>query len=538
MSWCCAVCDAVESAAEWIADSARSIVDGIVDAVETVLDAVTGALAPAVDWLSELVQDSAEFVGDVAAQIWDAITTAGGKVWDFIKAAAGSAWEWTSACLADAWEWARDSPLGKWVARAYTSIGDALVWLSGLRWEYLSEAVFPVFKWFDPRWILGFLDDALFGALLGLACVVNGAESSEYGMLEALYRLDDSALRDRAIAFLPEDGRYVVTSDHHLFVAGDVLDKFREMGNHELYQIMLQRYAAEGYTLIENGDVEDLWMRETSHSAAVIDEALDVLGWPVGDALDDAYEDARVRAQAVKIFDNNADVYQTIRELFHEKGRYVRVAGNHDDYWRRPEFVSGLQLVYPDIEVFDYAFIGPYGTDRRVHGGKSPRTIVMHGHQIDPWNNARCSAAGAALTAAASGIAILSAGVKDRTVWERELVGSGFENVLSESKIVNEVELQAEFSDAFSNTPETPQIVLGHTHESRHHALDPHGGFGHVPEFDAYTNDGTAGRWEQFVWAATVVAGKVELHGWFLTRDGALRHLRFARSTPGRLQAA
>jgi hypothetical protein len=38
--------------------------------------------------------------------------------------------------------------------------------------------------------------------------------------------------------------------------------------------------------------------------------------------------------------------------------------------------------------------------------------------------------------------------------------------------------------------------------------------------FAEYTNEGTAGRWEQFIWCATIENGAVEVHGWTWGSDG------------------
>lgn len=263
-----------------------------------------------------------------------------------------------------------------------------------------------------------------------------------------------------------------------------------------------------------------------------MEQATDLLGWPIGTAIASEREDYRIRNQALKIFENNADTYQTIRNLFHANGRYVRLLGNHDDSWRSDKYLPGLQVMYPGLEVFDYVFLGNYGDNPHDHGGISPQTIVAHGHQIDGWNNSACRGAGEAMTELASGLPLDfprgAASVTYRSDWEERLNGLGFGNKLSEDIIgVNEVEFYDSVESDFSDQPYIPQFVLGHTH----HALkDPE-----IPDwmsrpewnFSEYTNCGTAGRWEQFIWCATVGTAGVGLYGWTWGADGKPKVYQF-----------
>ena len=236
--------------------------------------------------------------------------------------------------------------------------------------------------------------------------------------------------------------------------------------------------------------------------------------------IEEDYEDYRIRNQAVKIFDNNADVYQVIRNLFHDTGRYVRLLGNHDDVWRNGDYLQGLQVMYPGLKVFDYAFIGNYGTVPPTYGN-SPKCIVAHGHQVDAWNNSICRASGEAITEAASGIPSLAASVTERSDWEEKLNGHGFNNELSESMLsIDEVEFYETIESDFRNHPYVPNFILGHTHKGLKDPLIPNWMFRNEWRFEEYTNDGTAGRWEQFIWCATVENGTVNLHGWTWGSDG------------------
>ena len=81
----------------------------------------------------------------------------------------------------------------------------------------------------------------------------------------------------------------------------------------------------------------------------------------------------------------------------------MRVLGNHDDAWRSDDFLPGLQVVYPGLEVFDYVLLGDYAGQPPAFGN-SPKVIMAHGHQFDAWNNSICRKAGAMITESVSGI--------------------------------------------------------------------------------------------------------------------------------------
>ena len=158
--------------------------------------------------------------------------------------------------------------------------------------EFVEEEVVPFL--IDVLWVLTHLDDLIIAGVLGLACLITGQDEKEYDVLEGIFLLDERALADRKVAFLPEQGKYAIFSDLHMFVAGDPLDQFRQIGNHELYKAVLAMYSVAGYTLVENGDVEDLWMRQTTVSGALLDEAAEAIGWPFGDLMEEEYEKYRI----------------------------------------------------------------------------------------------------------------------------------------------------------------------------------------------------------------------------------------------------
>lgn len=540
MSWCGGLCDAVEDAADAVVDAAEDAVDAVTDAVDDALDYVSEGLEELGEWVEETAEDIAELVEKVATKVWDWITETASNIWDWIKKVAGDIWEWTTGALEDAWDWVKEaaSDAWDWISSAASTVWEAIVDIADKIVDFIEEKVVPFLT--DLFWILTHIDDFIIAGIRGLLCLLTEQDEKEYDLIEGMYMMDKEALSDRIISFLPNNNKYVIFSDHHLFVGGSELDKFRQLGNHELYKLVLASYYVNGFTLIENGDIEDLWLHDPSLGEAIYDEVTDVLGWPIGTAMEEDHEDARIRHQAVRIFDNNSDVYQTIRNLFHNNGRFVRLVGNHDNAWRKGKYLKGLQVIYPGIKVYDYAFVGNYPNYLPVYQNH-PEVIIAHGHQLDAWNNSVCQNAGASITEVASGISSLATSTVTKRDWKSKLNGSGFDNQLSESLMsIDELEFFETIEKDFSNHFPIPQFVLGHTHKALKEPLIP-GMPGHIIidgwRFNEYTNDGTAGRWEQFVWCVTIENSNVNLHGWIRGDDGVPYALNFSGGYSEYLQA-
>ena len=104
--------------------------------------------------------------------------------------------------------------------------------------------------------------------------------------------------------------RFIVFSDQHRGIRNGA-DDFRSC--ERAYNSALAYYFAAGHTLIELGDVEELW---EERPAAVLDK------------------------------------YKHSLELsakFHQAGRYLRVYGNHDDVWSFDDEVGRLlRPIYGD----------------------------------------------------------------------------------------------------------------------------------------------------------------------------------------------
>jgi predicted phosphodiesterase len=167
-----------------------------------------------------------------------------------------------------------------------------------------------------------------------------GLQDSGYRrrVAEALDRAWQRALDGEKSITLDTDlasARYVIFSDQHKGVRNGA-DDF--LCCERAYNAALAYYFAAGHTLIELGDVEELW---EERPAAVLDR------------------------------------YKHTLELtakFHQAGRYLRVYGNHDDNWSFEDQVAGLlRPVYgDDLEVYESI---------RLLDHKLGTLWLTHGHQ-------------------------------------------------------------------------------------------------------------------------------------------------------------
>jgi hypothetical protein len=200
--------------------------------------------------------------------------------------------------------------------------------------------------------------------------------------------VNDGAVYDDKIGFrrvrrVPGEGRFVIFSDLHMAFAGSRQDFFKSSGNADLYAEVLGEYAEAGFTLVENGDVEELLIHEPSTGSP--DTQLDLLkavkdplalndnGWG---ALDAFRADLRL-GQLSKVIANHRDLYEQINTQFVEQGRYIKIAGNHDQDLQSARFLGVLRTVYPKLDdVYDFLVI------EAADGGSAP-FVVCHGHHFD-----------------------------------------------------------------------------------------------------------------------------------------------------------
>jgi hypothetical protein len=137
----------------------------------------------------------------------------------------------------------------------------------------------------------------------------------------------------------PVDGaRFVIFSDQHKG-ARNHADDFRR--SERAYNAALAWYFERGYTLVELGDVEELWEERPG---------------PV-----------------LKAYRHTLD----ITAAFHAAGRYHRVFGNHDDLWSFPGKVdSMLGPIFPALRVRESIRLNVQDADRHLG-----TIFMLHGHQ-------------------------------------------------------------------------------------------------------------------------------------------------------------
>lgn len=133
--------------------------------------------------------------------------------------------------------------------------------------------------------------------------------------------------------------RHIIFSDQHKG-ARNGADDFQRC--ERAYNAALAYYFADGYTLVELGDVEELWEERPGPVVAAYQHSL------------------------------------MLSARFHTAGRYLRVYGNHDDAWSFPDQVQRhLTDIYgKDLVVYESARL-------RVMDGERELGFIwlIHGHQ-------------------------------------------------------------------------------------------------------------------------------------------------------------
>jgi hypothetical protein len=117
------------------------------------------------------------------------------------------------------------------------------------------------------------------------------------------------------------DSRFIVFSDAH---RGDGTGSDDFAANSLIFKCALDYYLAEGFTLIELGDAEELWEVERFN----------------------------------QIYITHTSIYERLA-AFHDsdpqKTRYIKIWGNHDLYWKDNE--EKLSRLFPGIVVYEAALL-------------------------------------------------------------------------------------------------------------------------------------------------------------------------------------
>jgi len=504
-----------------------NVVDPLVEAAESTVDwfdeNVFDPVCDTAEDIGDWIEDVAENVSDGIEDCWNELTEFGEDLWDDIVEAAGDAWETIVDNVEDAWEWLCEE------------VEDAVEWLATMAekvYEFVVEEAIP--------FIIALVETIpavirALGALLILPVCYLYKElfgEEESTILEAIAEHEPRMLEEFLIERLPLHGKYAIFSDVHMFVDGN-LDFYNNNGNSEIYTHALREYAGAGYHLIENGDIEDFWMRGTSPKTMIFTIS-DQLPWPYfAGAFEASAFQSTNQIHALNVFMNNATTYATIRSLFCEKGRYTRVIGNHDDVWSDPLMMLSMSVFYPGLQINDYCTLDNEST------GKAG-AILAHGHQSDLFNMPMCNFAGKEVTNLATVMYELTFGewdwlrnklCKDKEKWEDEWDGKGFNNELQDTEWLklqsfSECDLYKGLEDIYGDSPSQPYLILGHTHNPKDNAGVPGFLSSENGKWNEYSNSGTVGMWEEIVFGLEVVYPDIKVVAWKKESGGLInRHI-------------
>ncbi len=442
--------DAIVGAAE---DAGSAIIDGIDAAVDAAVD-VVDAVAAAVEDALEAIGEAVEKVGEAVAAAADAVVDTLGE---FGKALAKGIED-----LVDALE-----SVTEWIV---STVGDLADWV-------VNDLVPVVYGLIKLAVVLAILiSTAPYFLLAMFICTqIANAYGEEYGsVLRAITAGYPRYMEMYRIRRLPAGGKYVIVSDLHRYAPGD-LDIPSQQDDVRLYQGVLEHYAKGSWSLIENGDVEDFWLRGGSGWGVAYDVASGFTG-PAGDVALEAGLGGVAELHLANVVGNAryARMYAMLRTLYHDHGRYFRTAGNHDDVYRSPAMVRALGRYFPGIGVDDFiVFDGPSGA----------AGLVAHGHQTDAWNAGACAFLGRLTTSVVSAVNDVLPDSKELGVPGADSVklwdGQGGNTLTDVSPLIgvtlatdslDEPILHGTYGETFGD--DGPWLILGHTHAPRIDAWD------------------------------------------------------------------
>lgn len=418
------------------------------------------------------------------------------------------------------------------------------------------------------------LDDAVREAYGGLTDIVSGlTDGAPHGL--------DRVTHSRA-------DKLVIFSDHHMVHRGHRHDYFFRF-NQPLYVEVLERYERDGFTLVENGDVEELVIFEPTKAEAekrrklvrrplLIDD-VGQIDWSelAGERLESR------KRQLERILADNRRYYNAVKAF--GRGRYVKLSGNHDRY--ASSILNGMiESAYWKGVVNDVLLV-----DRTVPGSTTrvaPRFVVTHGHQFDracvppfadevgetiseciswafqgpdriwkvsdtrQWTRLGAKAFSNTLSAIATRAMttpdptlelMMEAAMSHEIAWEyfeqrnpydafvREVcTGDEFFKYrhMDEDKLANEM-----LRRGWARMPHFATLICGHTHEVRDRSAFTNTTGVTPPDttnrnvFTRYVNTGSAGRFENLIWGVEIEGNRAQVVSW--TNTGTSTNIRLGK---------
>jgi hypothetical protein len=533
-----AIWDDIVGVGEDIVDAALDLGEDAVDYVEdNVVDPLVDAVSDAAEWAEEnLIDPSSDFVSTFYDLLDEAADFAAEKFGEFIEQAQ-EYWETFAQFAEDAWDAfvSLSEAVWDWVT---DKVADAVDWLLHAATTVLDFIIKDAIPYLVN--LVMFVVDVIVAicALLILpicALIRNWFGDDEAEVLRGIAEHRPRLMDEFNVSRRPVTAKYAVFSDVHMYTEGD-LDFFNNRGNAAIYRHALDWYDKNGFALIENGDVEDFWMRGYA-STALMDTVTEQLPWPFySGAFEEAASRSAMSAHAFNIFANNAEVYSDVRTKFHDRGRYVRLLGNHDDAWEDSDVQEIINLIYPGVVVNDYCTLDDPFTRNGI-------VVLAHGHQSDIFNMPMCAFAGKALTSVAARLHRLSFGAvnlfgEDRSKWVGKLRDPGLDNELQDINIVklvsfSEKDLYDDLEDMYGDSRSQPFLVLGHTHNPKDEAGIPLFMFEPEWNWDEYANSGTTGMWESICFGLEIDYPSVKVIAWLHDSAGMITRREFSSVRAG-----
>lgn len=419
---------------------------------------------------------------------------------------------------------------------------------------------------------------------------------------------DRATLPNRPVSVLDEPGMeyvhvaetdrpYAIFSDHHMLFDGHRQNYFETQGNRDLYVEILNRfYAPAAYTLVENGDVEELIILEPK-----LNEINNIGQWSW--AAVKAYRDSKKEPQLRSIVRSNLSYYRAVTDGFAADGRYFKITGNHDRDMVSTEFAEivsdelgtafpracdvlllrnavGADYIICHGHQFDtactpkfamkggesfsqsaaWAFQGPdriwrtrYDQMQDWLDGSKPvlNSLVSDIPQGNGWIEETFDDRKAQEYWDAFGSAISNLNTERgwETLYGKNIAWNYFENAGDPQKCIkdevktgqrwfkfrhmNELRLANHMKQAFGDT--IPWLALGHTHEPRMNAVQVHNVFPAIEteQIGFYLNSGSAGRFQNLIWGLEIVEGAPTLISWHRGEDGEPRRTLWEDFTAG-----